>query len=89
MYGHKRERVLYTALGHIFANLIQMLLITLGMGVIITSSVLAFNLLNVFGIASEVPEYALKSLYSKTESLTRNLTKKIKKHCFSINYYCF
>ncbi|EKO3435912.1 LysE family translocator [Vibrio fluvialis] len=72
-YGHKR--VLYTALGDISANFIQMVLVALGLGVIVTSSVLAFSIIKAFGIVT-LCYMGIKMLLAKpreVESLEPNV----------------
>ncbi|EHA1126867.1 LysE family translocator [Vibrio pacinii] len=61
-YGHKR--VLYTALGDISANFIQMVLVALGLGVILANSVMAFTVIKVFGVITLV-YMGLKMLLAK------------------------
>jgi len=46
------EKVLYTALGDISANFIQMMLVAVGLGVVIASSELAFLVIKWFGVVT-------------------------------------
>lgn len=66
-YGHKR--VLYTALGDISANFIQMLLVALGLGVIIASSEPAFIMIKSFGVIT-LCYMGIKMLLAKPHAVT-------------------
>ncbi len=65
-YGAKNT--LFTALGDISANFIQMILVAVGLGVVIASSDVAFQLIRWFGIVTLIFMGA-KMLLSKPKSL--------------------
>lgn len=85
MYGHKR--VFYTALGDISANLIQMLLVALGLGVIITSSEFAFNLIKAFGVVT-LCYIGLKMLLASPKQVSCSTSNEQNCHVSNVKLFC-
>lgn len=60
------RRVVYTALGDITANFLQMLLVSIGLGVVISTSEYAFNFVKWFGVIT-LAYLGVKMFLSKSE----------------------
>lgn len=62
------KKVVYTALGDVSANFLQMLLVSIGLGVVISTSEYAFNIIKWFGVVTLV-SLGIKMLISKGEEI--------------------
>lgn len=73
------KKTVYTALGDISANFLQMILVAIGLGVIIASSELAFQIIKWFGVITLL-YMGLKMFFSKPTQINNtsceNMSKK-------------